>query len=112
MFGKLKKQAQKFLGKSMHNLNKGSKFLGKITHGIRDGYHQGKKAVLTAANQVDSTFGLGGATKALAKSAIGALESNPYAVAGSTALKEVEAGNKALRDNVINNKQLKGFVQS
>jgi hypothetical protein len=112
MFGKLLQKTKKFLGKSLHQLDTGSKFIGKLTHNIKDGYKQGKKFVLSSADKVDKTLGLEGATKALAQTAIGALESNPYAAAASLGLKEVDVANKLLRHNVINNSQLKSFVGS
>jgi hypothetical protein len=112
MFGKLRKQAKKFIGKHLHTLDKGSKFLGKTIHQIEKGYRVGKSFVEQAADDIDKKLGTEGAVRQVANRAISLVEGNPIVQGASAALGETKVANKLLRKNVINNQRLNSFVGS
>ena len=112
MFGKLRQQAKKFLGKHLHQLDSGSKWLGKTIHQVEKGYRVGKRFVEQAADDIDKKLGSGGAVREIANRVINIAEGNPIVQAASAALGEAKVANNLVRKNVINNKQLKSFVGS
>ena len=113
MFGKfkaIKGKAQKFLGKSLQQLDKGSLWLGKTIHKIQKGYRQGKSFIEHNADKLDKVIGSEGAVREIANRAINVVEGNPFAQAASASLNEAKVVNKIVRKNVINNPQLKSFI--
>ncbi len=112
MFGKLRQQAKKFLGKHLHQLDNASRWLGKGIHQVEKGYRVGKSFVEQAADDIDKKLGTEGAVRQIANRGINVLEGNPITQAASAGLGEAKVANKLLRKNVINNKKLNSFVSS
>ena len=113
MFGKfkaVKAKAQKFLGKSLQQLDKGSLWLGKTINKIEKGYRVGKSFIEHNADKLDKNLGTEGSFRHIADRAINVVEGNPLSQAVSAGLGEAKVANKLLRKTVVNNHQLKSFI--
>ena len=82
MFGKfksIKAKTQKFLGKSLQQLDKGSLWLGKAIHKAEKGYRVGKSFIEHNADKIDKVLGTEGAVRQIADRGITMVEGNPLA---------------------------------
>ena len=113
MFGKfkaIKGKVQKFLGKSLNQLDTGSKWLGKKIHQVEKGYRVGKSYIEHNADKLDEKFGTEGSFRHIANQGINAVERNPIVRNISKGMAEARIANKILRKTVLNNSQLKSFI--
>jgi hypothetical protein len=118
MFGKIGqdfKHAAKWMHKSarqtFNNLDAGSKYFGKQLHNLEKGYSHVKKVVYSTADKIDDKLGTGDSIRGLAELGYSRLEHNKNARQAKDYLDGAKDYNKAFRDIVIDNPQIRGFLK-